>query len=782
MMRRLRYLFLTLILSCLLIPGPKLRACTTAVISGKATPDGRPLLWKHRDTWAIQNKIVQFNDGKYTCMGLVNSKDTLNKSIWIGYNEMGFAIMNSASYNLNSDTLAQSGQEGRLMKIALQNCATVDDFQALLDSLKRPILLEANFGVIDAQNQAAYFELGNFNYTKFDANDPELAPDGYIIRTNHSLSGTPDVGGGYIRFLTASEVFSSALEANELTYQTIIQKASRNLTHGLTGTNLNQYAGLPGNTPKYVYFNDYIPRSGTSSSCIVQGIRKGEAQELTTMWSVVGFPLTSVVTPAWISQETELPEVVSYNETLRNSPLSYFSMQLKEDVYSFTKGSHASYYIDINQVINADGSGYVQLVTPFENELVHTYEQALEKWRRKNRIDQRELEKLYAQIDSQIFSFYEKNFGLKVPVEVLSQSGEKVGVRKVKKIRAGVYSGQGASSVCVLETMEAMKVDAGFTVEAISPTDIQLGKLEGLDVLIFPGGSGSLEYLSLGESNTGKVLDFAATEGKGIVGICAGGYLLATTEGYPSLEMLNTASYRQYYDRGRGLMGFQLTETGRKVFPELSEQDTLYVQFYDGPIFTMEGSTPLPLVTATITSDLSRKPNYPQGLTPGTPAFVQSDYGDGKIFVSVGHPEATAGMRWMVPRMAREVIGAPYISYPDAIVRPGINSREILFDSELAALEKSLRWQLYNDSEDIVLAALEELHQLRSRPSIRWAMGLLRNESPAIRAAATEYLRESEYTAAIPEIDAALLMEENLQVRENLGEALSELKSIIHLD
>lgn len=29
--------------------GP-LSACTSAVISGKVTPDGRPLLWKNRDT------------------------------------------------------------------------------------------------------------------------------------------------------------------------------------------------------------------------------------------------------------------------------------------------------------------------------------------------------------------------------------------------------------------------------------------------------------------------------------------------------------------------------------------------------------------------------------------------------------------------------------------------------------------------------------------------------------------------------------------------------------
>lgn len=31
-------------------------ACTSIIISGKATPDGRPLMWKHRDTGAPYRK------------------------------------------------------------------------------------------------------------------------------------------------------------------------------------------------------------------------------------------------------------------------------------------------------------------------------------------------------------------------------------------------------------------------------------------------------------------------------------------------------------------------------------------------------------------------------------------------------------------------------------------------------------------------------------------------------------------------------------------------------
>lgn len=35
-------------------------ACTSAIITGKLTPDGRPLLWKHRDTSEDNNRIEYF--------------------------------------------------------------------------------------------------------------------------------------------------------------------------------------------------------------------------------------------------------------------------------------------------------------------------------------------------------------------------------------------------------------------------------------------------------------------------------------------------------------------------------------------------------------------------------------------------------------------------------------------------------------------------------------------------------------------------------------------------
>ena len=49
-------------------------ACTTAVISGRATADGRPLLWKNRDTSTTRRNEVDVYDGeRYRVLAVFNA-------------------------------------------------------------------------------------------------------------------------------------------------------------------------------------------------------------------------------------------------------------------------------------------------------------------------------------------------------------------------------------------------------------------------------------------------------------------------------------------------------------------------------------------------------------------------------------------------------------------------------------------------------------------------------------------------------------------------------------
>lgn len=167
-------------------------ACTSVVVSGKVTPDGCPLLWKHRDTGALQNSVKYFSGEKYSFIAVVNSGEDNPTDVWIGTNSAGFSVMNTQSYNLVEvkDDEERGEANGRVMRRALEVCATVDDFKVFLDTLAKPSLIEANFGVIDAQGGAAMFEVDYEKYVMFDANDPKDAPCGYIARSNFLNSAT----------------------------------------------------------------------------------------------------------------------------------------------------------------------------------------------------------------------------------------------------------------------------------------------------------------------------------------------------------------------------------------------------------------------------------------------------------------------------------------------------------------------------------------------------------------------------------------------------------------
>ena len=390
-------------------------ACTVAVVSGKYTKDGRPLLWKNRDTNSIHNKIMYFDDGKYSYIGLVNSSDINGKSVWIGHNSAGFAIMNSNSYNLTiGDTAQHSGLEGRLMKHALATCATIKDFQDYLDGLQIPTGFEGNFGVIDAQGGAVLFELGFRGYEKFDANDPKVAPYGYILRTNYSFTGSfGEESSGYIRQNTVIDLFYEAASTNSFDAQFIMQDVSRGLKHSLLKTDLyKQYGSIPENSVTYTFFHDFIPRKLTSSACVVQGVKKGEDPEFTTLWSTVGFPLTSITIPCWIKTKDDFPEVLKLNKVLNDSPICNAALTLKKQVLPVRWGKFASkYYININALVNADKSGIRQKIKVDEDVIFKKTNEKLEQWRN-NGMKQSDVKEFNIWLNNFVKESYSKNFNM----------------------------------------------------------------------------------------------------------------------------------------------------------------------------------------------------------------------------------------------------------------------------------------------------------------------------------------------------------------------------------
>lgn len=391
----------------------ELWSCTTFLMSGKYTPDGRPILYKHRDTGTLDNALVFFTDGRYQYIGMVDSKDSWKQEVWGGVNSAGFAIINSAAYNNNyGDSTKFSDQEGVVMKLALMNCATLEDFEKMLTNMPKPLGVDANFGVIDAQGGAAYYETGNFSYKKIDANDPALAPYGLLIRTNHSFTGKVDVGGGYIRYAAASEALNMALAQKRLDPQYLISIISRNLKHSLTGVNLR--ADLPADaaTAAFRNFDDFIPRTSSSSVMMIVGAAKGEDPDNAMMWTLTGWPLTAMAVPVWVSAGRNMPAIVSMKENM-HAPLCDAAMTLKRQLFPITRGSGGK-YMNVALLLNAEKTGYLQKLEPAEDEIFRRTRELTAPAPGRSKPQKEKITEHYKWLDAYIIRSYKELFGIDV--------------------------------------------------------------------------------------------------------------------------------------------------------------------------------------------------------------------------------------------------------------------------------------------------------------------------------------------------------------------------------
>ena len=265
-------------------------ACTSFIISGKATPSGKPMMFKHRDTDELNNRIAHFQGKKYAFMGLVNAP-SLDGEVWAGMNEAGLCIMNTASYNLREDMLeCQMDREGEFMYHVLGQCATLQEFEAWINTYPQPWGVEANFGIIDAQGGAAYYEINNHRWIKYDVNEEA---NGYRVVTNFSFAGRHEDYEGWERYQTASAIMKEAFSRErEFSAIDAINLFSRKYRHEVLGVNYYQE-----NAPQYIVDQDYIPRRITSAVICFQGVTEGNDPKYSIMWSALGYPACAVAIP-----------------------------------------------------------------------------------------------------------------------------------------------------------------------------------------------------------------------------------------------------------------------------------------------------------------------------------------------------------------------------------------------------------------------------------------------------------------------------------------------------
>lgn len=350
-----------------LFPLPS-KACTAVIISSRVAQGHRPILFKNRDTPNVNNAVRCIAGERYRFVGVVAADDNEAQEVWGGHNEAGFAIINTAAYNLNGCAGLDSHHDGQLMRRALELCATLDDFEQLLDTLTKPMDLNSNFGVIDARGGCAWYETNDNGYVKFDANDPATAPHGYLTRTNHGMTGCHDNHVGVERYMAIEQWMKQAYADNTLSATHLIVTVPRHLTHGLTGINLFDLQPASAEDTKMCAFRDFIPRWNTASAILIEGVKQGESPLHTISWTNIGWPPAAVALPIVITPSGAMPTLV-VAEGNKGAWLTQQSLLNKQQIFC-AQGKNKNDYINLAPLINRQHTGIMQQVMDIEQEVM----------------------------------------------------------------------------------------------------------------------------------------------------------------------------------------------------------------------------------------------------------------------------------------------------------------------------------------------------------------------------------------------------------------------------
>jgi len=228
----------------------------------------------------------------------------------------------------------------------------------------------------------------------------------------------------------------------------------------------------------------------------------------------------------------------------------------------------------------------------------------------------------------------------------------------------GIYDDAGSSERGVSNVVSRLEAQGGISCVRLRPEDIRSEVLSLFHAVVFSGGSGSKQAATIGDGGTKAVRNYVE-DGGGYLGICAGAFLCSAHYSW-SLDLVDThvfTGYREIEGKGRKSMWYrgktskqkmQLTDAGRKLFPDIPEQ--VLVSYHNGPIVSPRNHPGLNAYKV-LAHFRSEQVLYPpqKGTMINTPAIVQGSFGKGQVISISPHPEATKGLEPIIDHAIRAV-------------------------------------------------------------------------------------------------------------------------------
>jgi hypothetical protein len=186
------------------------------------------------------------------------------------------------------------------MHLALANCATLSDFNKLLDSFNIVgRTTPANFGVFDSTGATAIYEASNTVYTPCDA---AADSHNFTLRANYSFSGDTIRLRGRNRWLRAMQLAITARQSGTVGTRWVTQTLSRDLGQVGFDPYPLPFQGRFGTLDSgYLPSDSTLSRRTTRSVEIVVGPRPGCPAGSGMMWVLIGAPDVSLPVPLWVA-------------------------------------------------------------------------------------------------------------------------------------------------------------------------------------------------------------------------------------------------------------------------------------------------------------------------------------------------------------------------------------------------------------------------------------------------------------------------------------------------
>jgi len=398
---RIRLLKIIVICSFLLT-SLQLHASTIGMISGDVTVDGHPLLVKNRDNSANPNQEFFYNStGPYHYISVTYAGVT--DQAYAGVNDQGLAIVNADAWNL-PETVPGPDDDGAIIDLGLRTCATLEDFQEIMDSTDvTGRTLATMYAVIEASGNGAIWECADYFHYRFDLDDTTAAPNGYMVRANFAYEGGSYHLGQH-RHDTFLAILDSASALNIITHDFVSMNIQQNIINEENNPYPLPYTGRENAAQPYGFFHthDAINRDITRSGCVVQGVIDGEDPMLATLWALVGEPIAVPALPLWVKAESvplefDGPQYSMINLKSQAFTEYLYEREIDDDLIDTWKlvdetGIGLLPYIDSLEAVAAaagdsalalwrlNGMPSIAEVTAFQNDITATAFSAMNEW------------------------------------------------------------------------------------------------------------------------------------------------------------------------------------------------------------------------------------------------------------------------------------------------------------------------------------------------------------------------------------------------------------------